>query len=172
MRRSVLAIAVGGLILGACQPTSMTRQEIAVQEQALQAKVSAWAKAFSNQQVDSLATYYEQSDMLTVAWPDGDRSNSWDEEAAKQRTFFGEAQQLNLVLQDPQVEILDAHVALVTFRHAMDVIVGDINPEREYFTGQGTMVWMRADDSSPWMIRAAQMSETAQAAPAQPARRR
>jgi hypothetical protein len=172
MRRSVFAIAVGGLALAACQPASMTRQEIAVQEQALQARVAAWAKAFSNQQRDSLATYYEQSDQLTVAWPDGDRSNSWDEEAAKQTEFFAQAQQLNLVLQDPQVEILNARVALTTFRHAMDVIVGDVNPERRYFTGQGTLVWLRADDSSPWLIRAAQMSETPQPAAAPPARRR
>ena len=172
MRRSVLAIAVTGLILVACRPASMTRQELAVQEQTLQSRVAAWAKAFSNQQADSLATYYEQSDLLTVAWPDGDRSNSWDEEAAKQQAFFAAAQQLNLVLQDPQVEILDAKVALVAFRHAMDVILGDVNPERRYFTGQGTLVWMRADDKSPWLIRAAQISETPQAAPAQPARRR
>ena len=174
MRRSMLAIAVGGVALGACQPASLTRQEIAVQEQVLQSRVAAWAKAFSNQQEDSLAAYYEQTDQLTVAWPDGDRSNSWDEEVAKEKTFFAGAQQVNLVVQDPQVEILDARVALVTFRHAMDVIIGDFNPERRYFPGQATLVWVRTDDKSPWLIRAAQLSETPQAAPAPttPARRR
>jgi hypothetical protein len=164
-------IAVGGLGLAACQG-AMTRQEIAVQEQALHARVDAWAKAFSNRQRDSLATFYEQTDLLTMAWPDGERTASWDEEAAKQMTFFGEANQLNLVLQDPQVEVLNARVALVTFRHAMDAIVGGVNPQRRYFAGQGTTVWVRADNNAPWVIRAGQLSETPQAAPAEPARRR
>jgi len=165
MRRSMLGIALGGLTLVACQPTSLTRQEIAVQEQALQSQVAAWAKAFSNQERDSLATFYEHSDQLTMAWPDGERTGTWDEEAAKQQAFFTAAQQLNFVLQDPKVEILSPRVALVTFRHNMDVIVGDINPERRYFNGQGTLIWLRADDKSPWLIGAGQISETPQAPP-------
>lgn len=172
MRRHMLLIAVGGLALAACEPRGMTRQEMAVQEQAVAARVDAWAKAFSNRQRDSLATFYEQSDLLTMAWPDGERTASWDEEAAKQMAFFGQANQLNLVLQNPVVEVLGTTVALVTFRHAMDVIVGDVNPERRYFTGQGTTVWVRADASSPWVIRAGQISETPQPAAPAPARRR
>jgi hypothetical protein len=172
MRRYTFLVAVGSLALAACQPRSMTRQEIAVQEQALEARIDAWAKAFSNRQRDSLATFYDQSDLLTMAWPDGERTASWDEETAKQMTFFSQANQLNLVLQDPQVEILDAKVALVTFRHAMDVIVGDVNPERRYFTGQGTTLWTRVDAKSPWVIRAGQMSETPQPSQAPPARGR
>jgi len=172
MRRHTFLFAVGGLALAACQPGTMTRQEIAVQEQALQARVAAWAKAFSNRQRDSLAGFYDQSDLLTMAWPDGERTASWDEETAKQMTFFGQTNQLNLVVQDPQVEFLSPRVALVTFRHAMDAIVGDLNPERRYFTGQGTTVWVRAADDAPWLIRAGQISETPQAAPAEPPRRR
>lgn len=172
MRRHMLLIAVGGLALAACQPRGMTRQEMAVQEQAVAARVDAWAKAFSNRQRDSLATFYEQSDFFTMAWPDGERTASWDEEAAKQMAFFGQANQLNLVLQDPQVEVLGTTVALVTFRHAMDVIVGEVNPERRYFTGQGTTVWVRADESAPWVIRAGQISETPQPPAPAPARRR
>jgi type II secretory pathway pseudopilin PulG len=158
----MLVMAVGGVVLAACRPGAMTRQEIAVQEQNLQARVQAWARAFNNRQRDSLATYYDQAAGLSVAWPDGDRRNGWDEEAAKQEEFLTMARQVNLVLQDPRVEILSSTAAVVTFRHAMDVIIGDVHPERRYFTGQGTMVWTRADDRSPWVIHAGQVSETPQ----------
>jgi hypothetical protein len=172
MRRHTFLIAVGGLALAACQPGTMTRQEIAVQEQTLQARVAAWAKAFSNRQRDSLAAFYDHTDLLMMAWPDGERTASWDEETAKQMTYFSQTNQLNLVLQDPQVEFLSPRVAVVTFRHAMDAIVGDVNPERRYFTGQGTTVWVRSSDDAPWVIRAGQISETPQTAPAEPQRRR
>ena len=174
MRRQMLMAALGGLALAGCQAGSMTRQEVAVQEQNLEARVQAWAKAFNNRQRDSLATFYDQTASLSMAWPDGDRRNGWDEESAKQEEFFATARQVNLVLQDPRVDILSARAAVVTFRHAMDVIVGDVNPERRYFSGQGTLVWWRADEKSPWLIRAGQVSETPQAPPppAAPARRR
>lgn len=162
MRRQMLVLALGGLALAACRPATMTRQEIAVQEQHVGARVQGWAKVFSNRQRDSLATFYDQTGELSMAWPDGDRRTGWEEEKAKQEEFFGMARQVNLVLQDPQVEILSPTAALVTFRHAMDIIIGDANPERRYFTGQGTMVWTRADDRSPWVIHAGQVSETPQ----------
>jgi len=172
MRRQMLVMALGGVALTACQPAAMTRQEIAVQEQNLEARVQGWAKAFSNRQRDSLATFYEQTAGLSMAWPDGDRRNGWEEEAAKHEEFFTMARQVNLVLQDPQVEILSAGAAVVMFRHAMDLIIGDVNPERRYFTGQGIMVWTRADDRAPWLIHAGQVSETPQQTQAAPARRR
>lgn len=162
MRRQMLVVALGGLVLAACQGATMTRQETAVAEQNLQALVQAWAKAFSNRQRDSLATFYDQAGGLTMAWPDGERLSSWDEEAAKQAEFYATARQVNLVLQDPQVQVLGPRTAVVTFRHAMDVIVGDVNPERLYFVGNGTLVWTRMNDNSPWLIHAGQISETPQ----------
>jgi len=172
MRRQMLVTALGGLALAACRPATMTRQEIAVQEQALQGRVQGWAKAFSNRQRDSLATYYDTTGSLTMAWPDGDRRNGWGEESAKQDEFFGIARQVNLVVHDPQVEVLSPTAAVVTFRHAMDVIVGEVQPERRYFTGQGTMVWTRAGGASPWVIHRGQVSETPQPPVPAPARRR
>jgi hypothetical protein len=158
----MLVMALGGVALAGCGPAAMTRQEIAVQEQNLQARVQGWARAFSNRQRDSLATYYDQTANLSMAWPDGDRRNGWEEETAKHEEFFTMARQVNLVLQDPRVEILSSTAAVVTFRHAMDVIIGDVNPERRYFTGQGTIVWTRVDDRSPWVIHIGQVSETPQ----------
>ena len=174
MRRQMLVTALGGLALAACQPASLSRQETAVQEQRLTERVQAWATAFSNRQRDSLATFYDQTDNLSMTWPDGDRRNGWAEESAKHEEFFGMARQVNLVVQDRQVRILSPNTAVVTFRHAMDVIVGNVTPERRYFTGHGTFVWTRADDASPWVIEVGQVSETPQpAAPTPaPARRR
>lgn len=173
MRRQGIVMALGGAALVACQPAAMTRQEVAVQEQNVGARVQDWAKAFSNRQRDSLATYYDQAGSLTMAWPDGDRRNGWAEEAAKQEEFFTMARQVNLVLQDPRVEILSPTAAVVTFRHNMDVIVGEVSPERRYFNGQGTLVWTRADDRSAWVIHAGQVSETPPPPPPPaPARRR
>jgi ketosteroid isomerase-like protein len=160
------------MALGACQSTTMTRQEMAVQEQNIQDRMQGWAKAFSNRERDSLATYYDQAAGLTVAWPDGDRRTGWEQEAAKHEEFFTMARQVNLVLQDPQVEILSRTTALVTFRHAMDIIIGEVSPERRYFTGLGTLVWTRADDRSPWVIHAGQVSETPQQTAPAPARAR
>lgn len=163
MRRQMLVMALAALAVPACRPATMTRQEIAAQEQTLQSRVQAWAKAFSNRQRDSLATFYDQVGNLSMGWPDGDRRSGWAEEAAKQEEFFGLARQVNLVVQDPQVEILSPTAAVVTFRHAMDVIIGEVQPERRYFTGQGTLLWTRADDDSPWVIHIGQVSEAAQA---------
>jgi len=162
MVRQGLGIAVAALLVAGCQPQGMTRQEVAAQQQTLQAKVNAWATAFSNRERDSLATFYQQSADLTMAWPDGDRTSSWDEEAAKQREFFTTARQVNFVLQNPTTVLLSPNSAVTTFRHAMDIIVGDVNPERRYFPGQGTLVWVRADAKSPWLIRAGQISATPQ----------
>jgi hypothetical protein len=164
MWRDKVVIGMAGALI-ACQPT-MTRQERAVEEQALQARTNGWAKAFSNRQTDSLATYYEQSDLLRVGWPDGQRTSSWQEESAKQQEFFAAASQVNLVVQDLAVEINSPTMATTTFRHAMDVILGGLTPPRRYFTGLGTLVWTRENARASWVIHAGQISETPGATPA------
>lgn len=168
MWRETLVVGMVGA-LAACQTGKLTQQERNVQEQAVEARLEGWAKAFSNRQTDSLAGYYDQSQALTFAWPDGDRTTGWEAEAAKQHDFFQTGRQVNLVLQNPTVDVLTTTSAVATFRHAMDVIVGNINPERRYFTGQGTFVFTRENEHSPWVIHAGQMSETPP--PAQPSGR-
>jgi hypothetical protein len=170
MWREKLAIGVVGLLV-ACQPGTMTRQERGVQEQAVQGRLNDWAKAFSNRDVDSLATFYDSSSTMTFAWPDGERTTGWKAEGEKEHQFFQTARQVNLVLQNPTVEILSPLVALTTFRHAMDVIMGDVNPERRYFTGSGTLVWTRPDAKGTWVIHAGQVSETPPPPPPRPQRK-
>jgi ketosteroid isomerase-like protein len=171
MWRETLAIGMVGVVV-ACQPAAMTRQERAVQEQAVQARLNDWAKAFSNRDAKSLAAFYDSSAATTMVWPDGERANGWDAEVAKEQQFFQMARQVNFVLQNPAVEVLSPTVAITTFRHAMDEIIGDVNPERRYFTGQGTLVWTRPNDQGTWVIHAGQMSETPPPPPPQPQRKR
>ncbi|MDH3496798.1 MAG: nuclear transport factor 2 family protein [Gemmatimonadota bacterium] len=173
MLRHNLVIGLACVGLAACQP-SMTRQERAVEEQVIRDQLTAWTRAFSNRQQDSLAMFYHQSPDLTVAWPDGHRSSGWEEEEQAQRVFFSKVGQVNFVVQDVRVQVFSPTLAQATFRHASDVIMGDLNPERQYFTGSGTMIWMKPDPRGNWVIHTEQVSETPAAAPppAAPARRR
>jgi ketosteroid isomerase-like protein len=160
MWREKLAIGMVGVLV-ACQPAAMTRQERSVQEQAVQGRLNDWAKAFSNREANALATFYDSTETTMMAWPDGERTTGWEAEAAKERQFFQMARQVNFVLQNPVVEVLSPTLAITMFRHAMDLIIGDVNSERVYFTGLGTLVWTRPNDKGTWVITVGQVSETA-----------
>jgi ketosteroid isomerase-like protein len=161
MMRHTLLIGLACVALAGCE-RPLTPQQRAVAEQALRDRVTGWARTFSNRERDSLASYYEQTPEFTFAWPAGQRTNGWADESKHQQDFFTAVTQTNLVLQDLKVEVLTGSVALVTFRHSADFIVGGsgANPSRHYFTGSGTMVWVRADPKAPWLLHAGQVSET------------
>jgi len=173
MLRHTLLIGLACTGLAACQP-EMTRQDRAVEEQVVRDRVAGWARTFSNRDRDSLATFYEQSPDFSFAWPDGRRTNGWEEESKAQQDFFSAVTQTNLVLQDVKVEVFTPRLALATFRHAADFIAGgSANPERNYFTGHGTMVWTKSDPKGLWVLHAGQFSATLPPAAAErPAGRR
>jgi hypothetical protein len=159
-----------GLVCGAvaaCTPT-MTPQERSVEEQIVRDRTTAWIRSFNNQNRDSLANYYLQTPELTVAWPTG-LSNGWEEERGMQEEYFRAVSSLNMVAQDVRVAVLAPNVAVVTFRHSTDEIRGTDRPQRDLFSGGATMVWIRPDPRSSWVIRNAQLSRNAAAAA--PARR-
>jgi ketosteroid isomerase-like protein len=164
-------IGLACVALAGCEQ-QITPQDRAVAEQALRDRVTGWARTFSNRDRDSLATFYEQTPAFTFAWADGRRTNGWEEEAKAQQEFFGAVTQTNLVLQDVKVEVFTSAVALVTFRHTADFIVGGdgASPQRNYFTGLGTMVWTKPAPKGLWVLHAGQMSATPP--PAAPAPRR
>jgi hypothetical protein len=172
--RHTLLLGLACIGLAACAP-KMTPQDRTVQEGVVRDRVTAWARTFSNHDRDSLPSYYEQTPDFTFAWPDGRRTNGWEEESKAQAEFFTNVTQTNLVLQDVKVEVLSPSTAVATFRHSADFIVGGTsgNPARNYFTGLGTMVWVRPDSKGSWVLGAGQLSETpAPAAPAPAGRRR
>lgn len=161
LRRTLLAL-VTGFPLVSCT-SRMTPQERSVEEGMVRDRMTAWVRAFSNRAVDSLATFYRQAPELLVAWPGGQRSNGWDEEAAAQREYFRGVSTLNVVAQDVHVDVLAPNVALVTFRHSTDEIRGT---DRDLFSGHGTMVWIRPEVPGAWVIRSQQLSRSPGAAPA------
>lgn len=173
MMRHALLIGLTGVALAACGQ-QMTPRDRAVDEQLVRDRATAWARTFSNRQRDSLATFYQQTPAFTFAWPDGRRTSGWEEESKAQQDFFATVTQTNLVLQDVKVEILTPALALVTFRHTADFIVGGSggNPARNYFTGLGTMLWTKPDARGVWMVHAGQLSTTPAPAAAAPAGRR
>jgi hypothetical protein len=174
MVRHTLLIGLACVGLAACEQ-HMTPQDRAVEEQLLRDRVTGWARAFSNRNRDSLATFYEQTPEFTFAWADGRQTNGWDEESKAQQDFFANVTQTNLVPQDVKVEVFTPAVALVTFRHTADFIVGGTgaNPVRNYFSGLGTMIWTKPDAKGLWLLRAGQLSATPPPpAPAAPAGRR
>jgi ketosteroid isomerase-like protein len=174
MLRHTLVIGLTCIGLAACgQP--ITRQDRAVEQQRVQDRVAGWARAFSNRDRDSLASFYDTTPQFTFAWADGRRTSGWEDESKAQQEFFANVTQTNLVLQDVTVEVFSPTVALATFRHSADFIVGGSggNPARNYFTGLGTMVWTKPDPKGLWVLHAGQLSATPPPpAPAGPAGRR
>jgi ketosteroid isomerase-like protein len=168
MLRRTLLIGIAGVTLASCAQR-MTRQEQALEEQMVRDRATAWVRAFSNRDVDSLATFYLQDPDLTVAWPDGRRLNGWDAESQAQRGYFDGMTTMNLVAQDLQVRVLAPDAALVTFRHSTDEIRGT---NRDLFSGQGTLLWTKLDAAGSWVILAQQLSRTPAAPPEAPPTRR
>jgi ketosteroid isomerase-like protein len=153
--RTLLA-GVAGVVLAACAP-KMTPQERAVEEQLVRDRTTGWVRALNNRAADSLATYYLQTADLTVVWPGGQRTYGWEEEATAQREFLRGLTGLNLGPQDVRVEVMGQTAALVTFRHSTDEIRGT---DRDIFSGDGTLVWVKPDSRSPWVIRAQHLSRS------------
>lgn len=163
----ILLAGIAGVVLASCSP-GLTPQERAVEAQMVRDRTTAWVRAYNNREVDSLATYYLQTADLTVVWPGGQRTYGWEEEAGIQRDYFRELRTVNLVAQDVRVEVLGAAAALVTFRHSTDEIRGS---DRDLYSGQGTMVWVKPDSRAPWVIRAQHLSRSPASSPSTDTRR-
>lgn len=155
MMRSLLLIGVVAAVLAGCS-RSITRQERAVQEQALSERVAEWARTLNNRGQNALAEFYYQGPELTVAWPTGNRTRGWEEKSAALADFFHSVARLNIVVQEVTIDLITHDVALATFRHSADIIL--TTTDRDIFTGQGTMVWVKDPDDEIWRIRAEQVS--------------
>lgn len=155
MLRSTMLLGLAGVLVAGCSQ-QLSRQEIAVEEQRVRERVTGWARAIGNRDTGELAAFYHQVPELTVAWMSGTRTRGWEEERETQRQFFRSIARANLVISDLSVEILSATVALTTFRHSSDII--KTSTDRDIFSGNGTIVWMRDETDNLWKIHAAQIS--------------
>ncbi len=161
MLRTTLLVAVVCAAAAGCSP-QLTRQERAVQERILSDRMTAWARVLNNRDRDSLAIFYDQVPELTVAWPDGRRTHGWEEQAEAVRDFFRVVARINRVVQEEAIDVLSLDVAVATFRHSTDIIL--MTTDREIFTGQGTLVWVR-NEARDWVIHLEHISRNPGSSP-------
>lgn len=153
-RFSVLLAAV--VLVAACGSQQLTQRERAVESQALQGRLATWGRVLANRDRDSLATIYEHSPELSVAWADGVRTRGWDDESKALAQFLNDVNSFNFVIQDPTVDVLSRTVAVTTFRYSVDAI--HANTSRDVYSGQGTLVWVKDPKSDTWLIHTAELS--------------
>lgn len=170
MRWSMLLPWAVAAALVACGPQQLTRQELAVEEQAIQRQVQLWEQSLNSVKPDSMALVYEHSPAFSAVWPDGKRTQGWSEEEQAQRDFASRTTAFNFDVQQPTIEILSPSVALSAFSHTTDVT--DSLSGRALYSGRGTIVWVKDPAEKVWKIRRLHLSRTPAPAAAQPAGRR
>ena len=149
---------MASFLLLACAPSDKVGiAERAQSEAGVQARLTEWVRAVNNRSLDTLANLYLQSRDLLIVWPDGDRTLGWPEASSKWNTWAAGPAQLNYVAEHPAIDILDRHVALVTFRASLSRLAAG---RRTTVEGRVIQVWVGSPGDSRWRIRA---EETASA---------
>ncbi len=156
MRRSILSTAIVSVALLGCESPDLTRQQRAVEEQFVQGRVTAWAKALNNEELEDLAGMYENSPDLTVMWLEGAKTVGFDEYEAMIADFYGRARFMNFAAQSAHVDVLNSRVAIVTFRHSVDVQWFDTR--RDVWAGFGTLVFVKDSEDGIWRIHTQHVS--------------
>ena len=151
--RGQLPSAALAVILAACGGTDPVNDPPLVAE--VQARFEAWVTAWNARQPAGLEPFYLHKPHLTVAWPNGERTRGWDEEAALQRRLLPTVSVMNLDPQAPTIVLVRRDLALVTFAFSLDMLAGGT---RQIGPGQGMMLWQK--EGRAWVIWAAQMSLT------------
>jgi len=166
MRRLVLGATLA-VTLAACGGTDPATDPPAAAE--VQARFQAWVRAWNAARPEGLDPFYLHKSHLSVAWPNGDRTLGWEQEAALQRRILPTVTAMNLDVQQPAVVLVRRNLALVTFPFTLDMSAGGT---RQIGPGQGMMLWQR--EGRAWVIYAAQISLTrpVEARIARPAPRR
>lgn len=155
--RIVLVAALAALAGAACAGDLSPHQR-AVEEQILEDRLASWTRLMNNQALDSLGQSYREDSTLTATWPDGRRTRGWTEHEAALRAMFQAVSTLNLVVQDPHVDLLSPEVAVVAFRYSMDQILR--SGMRDVFAGRGTQIWVRDRSPGRWVIAASHLART------------
>jgi len=156
MRRSILSTAIVSVALMGCESPDLTRQQRAVEEQFVQGRVNAWTTALNNKELGDLAAMYQSSPDLTVMWLEGAKTVGFDEYEAMIADFFGRASFMNFAAQSPHVDVLSATVAIVTFRHSVDVQW--LDTRRDVWSGYGTLVFVKDSEDGLWKIHTQHIS--------------
>lgn len=156
MRWSRLSVALASVAIVGCGPRDLTLQQRVVEEASVGERVTDWTTALNNRESEDLQGMYENSPTLDVVWPDGRRVMGFEEQQQAIEDFFDSVEQLNFLVQSPDVEILAPRVALVSFRHSMDVRF--VDNRRELGSGHGTLVWIKSETDDVWRIQRQHLS--------------
>ena len=158
MRWSRLSLALAcGAVLG-CEAPGLSPQQREVEEQFLEDRLTEWTTALNNRATENLAGIYENSPGLTVVWADGRRALGHEEQQQAIQDLYNTAEQLNFVTQSPVIDVLTSSVAVVTFRHSMDIRFFDTR--RQLSSGYGTLVFVKDEADDVWRIRTQLISIT------------
>lgn len=151
MKPSRLALVVVCVAVVACTQ-EMTQREALLLHDAVEARTTAWVRAWNNADRDTLAQFYDQGPDVAVMWADGRRTEGWDETAQAISGFYGGINYMNFVVTEPVIQVLGPTAALVTFRHSTDIVQrnGQRLPVR---SGQGVVLWVRDRQENVWRIR-------------------
>lgn len=159
MPLSRLLLVVTCTMLLACTQSELTRREALLDQQVVVERVNAWQRTMNNAKIDSLLTFYHQEPEVKVMWPDGRRSDGWDETEQGIRDLYGSIQYMNFVISELEVQVLAKGIAQATFRHSTDV-VGRDNVRRPVAAGHGLLIWMRDSGDKVWKIHTAELAVT------------
>ena len=151
MRWSTCSVAIAGVFLLGCESPGLSRQQRAVDEQTVQNRVTDWTNALNNSAVEDLTSLYLNSPDLSVLWIEGITARGFEEFDQMIQDFFGRSRFMNFAVQSPKVDVLAATVAVVTFRHSVDIQWFDT--QRNVWAGHGTLVFIKDPVDEGWKIR-------------------
>ena len=150
MRWTRMSVVLASVAVLGCQVPALTPQQRAVEQQIVRDRFTAWTTALNNKELDSLLAMYDTDPGLSVAWPDGRLALGIEEQQAATQDFYNTVQYMNFVPQNPEVEVLSVAVAIVRFRHSMDLRYFDTR--MVLFAGHGTLVWAKDAVDGVWRI--------------------
>ena len=151
MRWSTCSVAIASVVLLGCEPPELTLRQRAVEEQAVHIRFTEWTTALNNKELDDLGDLYEKSPALSVLWIEGITTSGFEDFDTMIRDFYGRTRFMNFALQSPDVDVLTATVAVVTFRHSVDIVWFDTR--RDVWAGHGTLVFTKDPVDERWRIR-------------------
>ncbi len=156
MRVLQATMLLGFAALIGCQPAGLTPQQEIVQRGRVEERVQQWNQHLNNAAIDQLLAMYDESETVMSIWTDGSRGVGQEEHEGALRNFYGMIQFVNFNAQNPEIEVLSAGVAVVTFRHSVDMVLNDTR--RDPFSGLGTLVWVRSPEDDTWRIHTQHLS--------------
>lgn len=144
------------LIVGCSEGEMSVRQRFLAQS-TVSVQLENWARAVNNQDIDSLALVFENTQELRVLSADGRILQGWEHVRAHYGELFGEAVMVNLVIDAIEIEVHSRDVVLATFRHSLDLEKNDGWREPTE-SGLGTTVWLNSGEEGSWRLHLLQLS--------------